>query len=126
MQPRPKSPDGSEDHHQQQQQKRSLRTATPWPLPPPRDIYTAPARTLGQPMDAEQYYEHILEELLATHATGQGLRQEKGGDNDWGSEDDLLMEGTDGTMDTFLEAAGPTHPRPSGDVRTASMPSLPS
>uniref|UniRef100_A0A6T1Z8G9 RING-type domain-containing protein n=1 Tax=Eutreptiella gymnastica TaxID=73025 RepID=A0A6T1Z8G9_9EUGL len=41
MQPRPMSPDDTEDHHEEQQQTRPDRAATPPPLPPPQDIYAA-------------------------------------------------------------------------------------
>ena len=69
-------------------------------------------------MDAEQYYQSVQRDLPADHATLQGWKQEKGSDNEWGTEDDLLWEDTwKGTMDTFLEAAAETYPRPPGDTR---------
>ena len=117
MQPRPISLDDTEDHQEEQQHKGSDRTTTCPPLPPPRDIYTALAGTLAQPMDTEQYYQHVLQELPATHATLQGWRQEKEGDNEWGQENDILPEDNYGTMDTFPEAAASTYPRPPGDTR---------
>ena len=61
-------------------------------------------------MDTEQYYQHVLQELPATHVILQGWKQVKGGDNEWGPEDDLLWEDTwEGTKDTFREAAATTY-----------------
>ena len=69
-------------------------------------------------MNTEQYYQSVHRELPADHATLQGRRQEKGDDNEWGTEDDLLWEDTmKGTIDTLLEAAAATYPRPPGDTR---------
>ena len=91
----------------------------PFAAPPPRkDIYTTLAGTLPHPMDAEQYYQSVHRELPTDHTTLQGWRLERGEDNEWGTEDDLLWEDTwKGTMDTFLEAAAVTYPRPPGDTR---------
>ena len=72
MQPQPMSPEDAKDHNEEQQHKESDRTATTPPLPPPRDIYATLASTLAEPMDAEQYYQHLLQELPATHKTLQG------------------------------------------------------
>ena len=69
-------------------------------------------------MDAVQYYQHVLHKLPATHATFQGWKQVKGGDNEWGPEDGLLWEDTwEGTEDVFLKSAATTYPPPSGDTR---------
>ena len=69
-------------------------------------------------MDVNQNYQCVLRELPAIHATLRGWTQRKGGDNEWGPEDDLFWEDTwDGTMDTFLEAAATNYPRPPGDTR---------
>ena len=103
MQPQPVSPAAAMDQKAEHQQKGSNHTATFRALPPPEDIYATVASTLAQPIDAEQYYQCILQILPAHHATLQGWRQTKGGDNEWGPEDDPLWEDTwDGTMDTFL------------------------
>ena len=83
MQPHPRSPDDTEDHTEKQQQKGPDRTASPPPLPPPRNIYTTLASTLAQPMDAQRYYRQLLREDSATHVPIVGRRQEKGGDNEW-------------------------------------------
>ena len=118
MQPRAVSPAATADQHDQHQQKGSDRTATSPPLPPPRDIYATMASTLAKPMDAEQYYQHVLRELQATHATLQKRRQVKGGDNKLGPEDNFLWEDTwKGTKDTFLDAAATTYPRPPEDTQ---------
>ena len=120
MQPRPLSPAATADKNAEHQQNEPYRAAMPPPLPPPKDIYATLASTLAHPMDAEQYYQGVLRELPANHATLQGWSQTKGSDNEWGPEDDLLCEDTcDGTMDTFLAAAATTHPRPPGDTRHA-------
>ena len=125
MQPHPVSSAAATDQNAEHQQKESNRAATPQPLPPPKDIYATVASTITHPMGAEQYYQCVLHELPAHHATLQGRRQTKGDDNKWGPEDNLLWEDTwDGTMDIFLEAAASTYPRPLGDTRQASTPSL--
>ena len=117
MQPSPVSPAATADQNAEHQQQEPDRSATP-PPPPPKDIYDTLASTLAHPMDAEQYYQCVLRELQANHATLQGGRQAKGGDNEWGPENDLLWEDTgEGMMDTFLEAAATTYPRPAGDTR---------
>ena len=95
-------------------------TAPPRPRrpPPEKDIYATVAGTLAHPMDAEQYYQSVYRELPADQATLQEWRQERGGNNERGPEDDLLWEDTwKGTMDTFLEAAAATYPRPPRDIR---------
>ena len=94
MQPNSMSPDDTEDHHEEQQQKGPDRTATPLPLPPPKDIYATLASTLAEPMDAEQYYQQVLQEVPASHLALQGCRQEKVVDNDWGPGEDLHWEDT--------------------------------
>ena len=69
-------------------------------------------------MDAEQYYQSVQGDLPADHATLQLWKQEKGNDNEWGTEDDLLSEDTwKGTMDALLKAAAKTCPRPPGATR---------
>ena len=69
-------------------------------------------------MDAEQCYQCVLRDLPTDQATLQAWKQEKGNDNEWGTEDDLLWEDTcKGTPDAFLEAAAETYPRPLGDTR---------
>ena len=81
-------------------------------------MYATPAGTLAHPMDAEPYYQCVQRELPAAHATLQGWRQKKGGDNEWGREEDLLWDDTsEGTVHTFLEAAAATYSRPPGDSR---------
>ena len=88
------------------------------PPPPPNDIYATLPSTLAGPMDARQYYQCVLREIPANHATLQGGRQAKESDNNRGLKDDLLWEDTwKGTMDTFFEAAATTYPRPAGDTR---------
>ena len=72
MQPRPVSSEATEDQHEEQQQKASDHTARPPLLPPPRDIYATLAGALAQPMEAEQYYQQVVQELPAAHATLQG------------------------------------------------------
>ena len=68
-------------------------------------------------MDAEQYYGCVLRELPANLATLKGWRQAKG-DIEWGPEDDLPWENSlGGTLDTLLEAAATTYPRPPRDTR---------
>ena len=85
--------------------------------PPPKEIYATLAGTLA-PMDAEQYYQSIQQDLPADHATLQGWKQEKSNDNEWGTEEDILCEDTwKDTMDAFLEATAKTYPRPPGDTR---------
>ena len=70
------------------------------------------------PMEAEQYYQSIERDLPEDHATLQGWKQEKGNDNEWGTEEDFLWEDTwKGTTDAFLEAAAEIYPRPPGDTR---------
>ena len=44
------------------------------------------------------------------------MKQEKRGDIERSPEDDLLWEGTYGSLDAFLEAAASTYPRPPGDT----------
>ena len=118
MQPRPVSSAAGGDQNGEHQQQEPDRAAAPPPHPPPKDIYATLARALAHCMDAVQYYQCVHRELLANHATPQGWRQEKGGDNKWGPEDNFLWEDTwEGTMDTFLEAAATTYPRPPGDTR---------
>ena len=117
MQPRAVSPETTKDQRGEQEQKRSNRTATPLRLPSPRDLYARLASTLAQPMDAEQYYKHVLQQITATDATLRGWTQVKGGDNEWGSKEDLLREDTYGTLDTFLEAAATAYPCPPGDTQ---------
>ena len=120
MQPRSVSPAATADQNAEHQQQEPDRAATPPPPPPPKDIYATLASTLAQPMDAEQYYQCVLRELSASHATLQGWRQAKMGDNEWGPEDNLLWENTwKSTMDTFLEAAAMTYPCPPEDTRHA-------
>ena len=69
-------------------------------------------------MDAEQYYQSVQQDLPAHHATLQEWKQEKGNDNEWCTEEDLLWEDTwKGTTDAFLEAVAETYPRPLGDTR---------
>ena len=100
MQPHPVSPAATADQSADQQQKESDRTATRPRLLPPKDIYATLASTLAHPMDAEQYYQRVLQELPANRAALQGWRQTKGGDNEWGPEDNLLREDTwYGTME---------------------------
>ena len=118
VQPRPISPAATADQNAEHQQQEPERAATPPPPPPAEDIYATLASTLAHPMDAEQYYQCALRELPAKNATLQGWRQAKVGDNEWGPEDGLLWEDTwKGTMETFLEAAATTYPRPPGDSR---------
>ena len=94
MQPHRVSPAAAADQNVELQQKESDRAATPPLLPPPKDIYTTLASTLTHPMYAEQYYQCVLQELPANHATLQGWIQTKGGDNKWGPEDDILWVDT--------------------------------
>ena len=118
MQTHPESPAATADENGEHQQKESNRATTPPALPPPKDIYATLASTLAEAMDAEQDYQFVLRELPANQRTLQVWRQTKGGDNEWGPEDDLLWEDTwDGTMDIFLEAAATTYPRPPGEAR---------
>ena len=102
------TPASTADQNAEKQRKESDRAATPHPT---KDIYTTLAGTLAHPMDAEQYYQSVQRDLSADHATLQEWRQEKGNDNEWGTEDDLLPEETwKGTMDAFREAAAKTYP----------------
>ena len=115
MQPRPVTPAATADQNGEHQQQEPDRSVIP---PPPKEIYATLASTLANPIDAEQYYHCVLQELPANHATLQGWRQAKGGNIEWGAEGDLLWEDTwEGTMDTFLEAAAANYPRPPGDTR---------
>ena len=123
MPPRSISPASTADQNAEHQQEEPDpdRAATPPPPPPPppppKDIYATLASTLA-PMDAEQYYQSIQQDLPEDHATLQGWKQEKRNDNEWGTEEDLLWEDTwKGTTDAFLEAAAETYPRPPGDTR---------
>ena len=119
VQPNPLSPAATADRNAEHQRKEPDRTATPPPLPPPKGkVYATLASTLPHHMDTEQYYQCVLRELPANHATLKGWRQAKGDDNEWGPEDDLLWEDTwEGTMDTFLEGEATTYPHPPGDTR---------
>ena len=117
MQLHPVSPAATADQNAEYQQKESDRAAALPLLPWAKDIYATLASTIAHPMDAEQYYQCVLRELPANHGTLQGWRRTKGGNNEWGPEDDFLREDTwDGNMDTFLEAAAKTYPRPPADT----------
>ena len=82
-----------EYHHEEQQHKRSDCTTAPPALPPARDIYATLAGTLAPPMDAEQYYQHLLQELSANHRTVQGWRQEKGDNSKGGPKKRVVGHG---------------------------------
>ena len=85
--------------------------------PPLKDIYATLASTLA-PVDTEKYYQSMQRDLPEDHTTLQGWKQEKRNNNECGTEEDLLWEGTwKGTKDAFLEAAAETYPRPPGDTR---------
>ena len=115
MQPRPLSPAATADRNAEHQRKEPDSAATP---PPPKDIYATLAGTLAHPMEGQQYYQYVHREFPADQATLQGWRQEKGDDNEWGTEDDLLSENTwKGNMETCLEAAATTYPSPAADTR---------
>ena len=118
MPPRSISPTSTADQNAEHQREEPDHAATPpLPPPPPKDIYATLAGTLP-PMDAEQYYQSIQQDLPADHKTLQGWKQERRNDNKWGTEEDLLWEDTwEGTKDAFLEAAAETYPRPHGDTR---------
>ena len=111
------SPDNTDDHHKDHQQKEPDHTATPPSLPQPGDIYAKLFRTLAEPMDAEQYYQQVLQDLPATHVTLQVSKQEKGGDNERSPEDDLTSEDTYGSPEGFLEDTPSTYPRPPMETR---------
>ena len=68
-------------------------TPAPTAPPPPKDIYATLASTLA-PMDAKQYYQSIQRDLPEDHGTLQGWKQERRNDNEWGTEEDLLLEDT--------------------------------
>ena len=74
MQPHPMSPEDNQDHRHEQQHRGPDRHATPPALLPPRDIYATLPSTLAQPIDADQYYQQVLQELPATHVTLRGWR----------------------------------------------------
>ena len=119
MPPRSISPASTADRNAEHQREEPDpgRAATPPTPPPPKDIYATLATTLA-PMDAEQYYQSVQRDLPEDHATLQGWKQEKRYDNEWGTEEDLLWDDTwNGNVDTFLEAAAETYPRPPGDTR---------
>ena len=119
MPPRSISPASTADQNAEHQREEPdpNRAATPPPPSPPKDIYATLASTLAR-MDAEQYYQSIQRDLPEDHATLQGWKQEKGNDNEWGTEEDLLWKDTwKGTTDAFLEAAAETYPRRPGDTR---------
>ena len=102
------SPEDTQYHQEEQHQTGSDCVAVPPTLPPPRDFYGTVTSTLAQAIDAEQYYERALEDVLATQATLQGSRQEKGRDNEWSPQDYLFLGDTYGDLDAFLVAAAPT------------------
>ena len=100
--------------------------ATPPPPPSPqKDIYAMLASTLA-PMDAEQYYQCIQQDLAEDHATLRGWKQEKRNDNDWGTEEDLLWSGKTSRKaprtPSWRQQPKPTPARP-GTLGTASTPS---
>ena len=122
MQPRPVSFTALAEQNAEHEQQEPDSAATP---PPPKYIYVTLAGTLAHPMDAEQYYKSVHRELPADHATLQGWRQERGGDNEWCPEDNLPWEDTwKGTADTFPQAAATTYPGWPGTSGTASTLSL--
>ena len=73
MPPRSVSPASTADQNadHQREEPEPDRGATPPPPALPKDMYAAQAGTLA-PMDAEQYYQSIQQDLPTDHAALQG------------------------------------------------------
>ena len=118
MRPPSISPVATADQNAEHQQQEPDRAATPPPPPPPRGHLRHTSQHPGSPHGRLTVLPICKRELPADHATLQGWRQEKGNDNEWGAEDDLLWEDTwKGTIDTFLEPAATTYRGPPGNTQ---------
>ena len=120
MPPRSISPASAADQdaeHQREEPEPDSAATPPTPPPPPQGHLRHTSRHPGP---------HGRRAVLPVHPTRPpggprdppGVKQEKRNDNEWGTEEDLLLEDTwKGTMGAFLEAAAETYPRPPGDTR---------